>query len=634
VKLRLLLTGLTILLAGTTLRAQISGDAIGVHNLGPGGGSPRYGARPDFCAYCHAPHSGLNIGLWNQKLTTQSYTLYASTTEANTGMQPVLNHDSNECLSCHDGTVGVGNTVAYGQVTMTGTMFTADVFGSNMQPTHPFSLVKPLKTPIDVAAVLRHGRTLDTTGAVRMIQGNVECTSCHNPHVQAKDTVSLNFLVKDSSLGAMCLACHDPTRQIGSQVNPLADWTTSIHNTNTGVIASGSHLGSYGTVQKDACIACHAPHNGSGAARLLRAQNELDCLTCHNGGTTVSPMLAYANVGSEYQKRVIHPLPTSTYPHDANEPTLLEDNRHATCVDCHAPHASQNVGTAFPPPPQIRISQKDIAGIYASDGTSVRAPAVYQYENCLRCHGLSTYEQSGSQWGYLPAWAVSYSQALDVIPQFLPPSNTLSSHPVMQTSYSTLTQFSLRTNMTNQNGSLGSRVIGNQILCTDCHNSNDNREFGGTGANGPHGSIYDHLLERQYVYNTPPTTAGGTVGNLQTSPVLDYTGPYALCDKCHDLSIVNSSTSWSGHLNHLADGFSCATCHNAHGLGAVNSNFTGQRLVDFDLNIVAANPNYSLPISYTYGSPNTCVLACHNYAHNPDGSVSRLMARKRPGTKK
>jgi hypothetical protein len=128
-----LLAVLTILLSGTTLLAQFSGDVLGMHNLGPGSGSPITGARTDSCAYCHAPHSGLNRGLWNQKLTTQNYTMYHSDTEKNRSRQPRLGDDSNQCLSCHDGTVAVGNTVVYGQVTTRGSMNTWDVFGSKMQ---------------------------------------------------------------------------------------------------------------------------------------------------------------------------------------------------------------------------------------------------------------------------------------------------------------------------------------------------------------------------------------------------------------------------------------------------------------------------------------------------------------------
>ena len=221
-----------ILLTSGSLLAQFSGDVIGMHDLGPGSKSPITGARTDFCMYCHEPHSGLATGqaLWNQKLTTQSYSLYTSDTEKNRGMQPLLGADSNLCLSCHDGTVAPGTTIVYGQVTMFGSMYENDIFGNNLQPSHPFALALPLKDNIDlIASLAAKGTTGDPTGAVRLIQGNIQCTSCHEPHVQDKDPVSLNFLVRDSSSGQMCLACHDPMRQISGKVNPLADWATSAH---------------------------------------------------------------------------------------------------------------------------------------------------------------------------------------------------------------------------------------------------------------------------------------------------------------------------------------------------------------------------------------------------------------------
>ena len=84
-KLRTLLAGITMLAGGSTLFAQYTGDVLGMHSLGPGTKAPIVGSRPDPCGYCHAPHSGLNTGLWNQKLTTQTYTTYTSDTEKNTG---------------------------------------------------------------------------------------------------------------------------------------------------------------------------------------------------------------------------------------------------------------------------------------------------------------------------------------------------------------------------------------------------------------------------------------------------------------------------------------------------------------------------------------------------------------------
>ena len=106
-KIKAFMSVLVLLLAGGTLRAQISDDVIGVHDLGPGSKSPTTGLRSDFCGYCHAPHSGIDTGsapLWNQTLTTQTYTPYTSTTYNQTGNpKPLLGSDSNLCLSCHDG---------------------------------------------------------------------------------------------------------------------------------------------------------------------------------------------------------------------------------------------------------------------------------------------------------------------------------------------------------------------------------------------------------------------------------------------------------------------------------------------------------------------------------------------------
>ena len=64
--------------------------------------------------------------------------------------------------------------------------------------------------------------------------------------------------------------------------------------------------------------------------------------------------------------------------------------------------------------------------------------------------------------------------------------------------------------MMNLDGITAGRLMGQQIFCTDCHNSDDNREFGGTGPNGPHGSNYAHILERNYQFSRPQSL-GGTV---------------------------------------------------------------------------------------------------------------------------
>jgi predicted CXXCH cytochrome family protein len=604
----------------TNLSAQ-AGDVLGVHDLSPSGASPVHGKLPGACYYCHAPHSGIGglTPLWNQKLSTHAYTPYTSTTaNALESAQPPQSSPSTLCLSCHDGTVAPGQTQAYGAIPTSGSMKTNDVLGTNLQSSHPFSLMLPLKdAPYLSASLASSGKTLDKTGAVKLINGNVECTTCHAAHRQAIDPVSQNFLVMKSGGGALCLECHDPTRVMTGKANPLANWTTSAHAMAANVVTNAPPappLGSYHTVAQNACISCHAPHNGLGPARLLRGANEQDCLTCHNGSAAVYPSIS--NIAAEYAApKVGHPIPTPLFPHDAAESVLLNQNRHATCVDCHSAHGS-NVTTNFPPPPGIRPSQNGVAGISAAGGVTVVNPTVNQFENCLRCHGTSTGKSTNPIYGYLPMWTVSAGDPLNIIPQLALTAS--SSHPVTHDSNSPLPQPSLLSNMLNLDGVTQGRAMGVRISCTDCHNSDDNREFGGTGPNGPHGSKFTHILERRYEFSQAPRP-GMPVVNLFPNPDLSAAGPYALCGKCHNLKLVLANTSFTGHAMHINTGFSCSTCHTAHGLGSLSATVSGERLVNFDANVVA--PNGAMPVSYNRAT-NTCNLTCHGQAHPVTAPVS------------
>ena len=712
------------LLAAVAMLAQ-STDVIGPHDLSPGGTSPIKGTLSGSCLYCHAPHSGLNgqagvaqTPLWNQKLSNvQSYTVYSSTTLVNTpNPSPPLGTDSTLCLSCHDGTVAgsPGALVAYGQVPMSGQMNAADVFGTSLSTMHPVSFVLPLKASPDLVPSLTANppTTADTTGAVKLINGNVECTSCHNPHVQNIDPNNPNFLVINNSGSQLCLACHStiptgtgmgltnvadasPTSASGSvgmmashanqlammnvglsthafssapiaaswvgdatmknvgtrtttsppttrtdKTNPLAGWSTSIHAMATNSVArqvsvenslptpqrvavnaKQSSLGSYGTVARNGCSSCHTQHNAIGGNSLLRAPDDQTCIICHNGSANVSPPAP--NVLAEMlAPKNGHAFSPGNTAHRSNENALLNQNLHVTCVDCHNPHSSKKV-TGSPAAPTMRTSQGRILGISATDGVSVLNPAINQYENCLRCHGTSTGKQSKTNFGYLPVRLVSGGDPLNMIPQF---SNAISSHPVMHDRMSALPQPSLRPNMLNLDGRTQGRNMASRILCTDCHNSDDNREFGGNGPNGPHGSIFTHILERRYEFSQAQLP-GKFITNLFPNPSLSVEGgasggPYALCGKCHDLTQIVNNTSFSGHARHVVqDGFSCSVCHTAHGTGVQPGSSFGQRLINFDLNVVA--PNGSTPISYNRAT-NSCSLVCHNHAHqssSPTGAA-------------
>jgi predicted CXXCH cytochrome family protein len=458
------------------------------------------------------------------------------------------------------------------------------------------------------------------------MNGNIECTSCHSPHVQAIDKIAQNFLVRDSSNGQMCLACHDPNRVVQGKINPLAGFTGSIHQTATNQVSADGHIGSYPTVGVNACTSCHESHDSVAPARLLRPATPAatgtdpatqNCMTCHNGGTYLSP--APLNIMAEVAK-TSHPLPSGVNFHDAAEPILLNHNRHATCVDCHNAHASHQT-LQFTAPPTLRPSQAGVSGISATDGVTVLTPAINQYENCLRCHGTSTGKQRLIIYGYAPRREVSASDPLNIIPQFA--STATSSHPVTHARNSPLPQPSLLLNMLNLNGTTSARLLGagTFIFCTDCHNSDDNREFGGAGPNGPHGSVNSHLLERNYQFSQA-AEPGGVVTNLFPNPDITVSGPYAMCAKCHNLTQILSNSSFTQHSLHVSQyGFTCSVCHTAHGMGATSPSVTGERLVNFDVHVVAQNG--AAPISY-HRATNTCVMVCHQAVHNPNGTVTTL----------
>jgi hypothetical protein len=308
-----------------------------------------------------------------------------------------------------------------------------------------------------------------------------------------------------------------------------------------------------------------------------------------------------------------HAFSVGNTPHRPHEAVLLNQNMHVTCVDCHNPHSSNRVAS-FSPAPGVRSSQSMVTGISATDGETVVSPAANQYENCLRCHGTSTGKKLSLNAGYLPMRAVSASDSLNVIPEFS--SFATSSHPVFHDRTSMFPQPSLRTAMMNLDGRTNGRSMSTRILCTDCHNSDDNREFGGIGPNGPHGSIFPHIMERRYEFSQTPAP-GRLVTNLFPNPVLSAEGgtnggPYSLCAKCHDLNQLIANTSFSEHARHIKDGFSCSVCHTAHGMGAQSGTISGERLVNFDINVVA--PNGGVPVSYSRAT-NSCSLVCHNHTH-------------------
>ncbi len=181
------------------------------------------------CVFCHTPHQPEGppqidtYPLWNHDLSaTASYGTYDSTTfdggTGGAGLNTIADigggtSASNLCMSCHDGTIGVGSlyndaNIAAGEetpanaATLMGAIGTgnADV-GTDLTNDHPVNF------DYDNALFAADGGLVDPSNAavaVLLSAGKVQCSSCHDVH----DPTHLPFLAADNSGSALCLTCH------------------------------------------------------------------------------------------------------------------------------------------------------------------------------------------------------------------------------------------------------------------------------------------------------------------------------------------------------------------------------------------------------------------------------------------
>lgn len=595
----MLLAATAGLRAGSVKTAVIGSQ----HDLTVTGSGPVKSGVSSACIICHAPHNiNPNVTpLWNHALSSQSYVTYNSTTYKG-GAETPSSGSSKLCLSCHDGTVAVGLTVAQGTVGTSGSMTAADVLGTNLQASHPVSMSPADDGEIVTSLIATPPTSKDP--AVVLVNGKVECTTCHDPHKPNNDTKVQMFLTRSNASGGMCLACHDPTRV---QPNPLYGYTVSAHGTSSNTTPVAAGFGSYGTVATNGCSNCHLGHNNAAGARNVRALEEAACTPCH-GGTNLSPVLR--NITGEYAKTYVHPTMTVSGAHDAAEAVPVNTARHAECADCHNSHtATAQVGTALPP-----ALQSDLAGVNGYDTSGPQTVAITEYQVCFKCHADSSNKPATSIYGRTavrypggpmptgyplqpPRPADQYNLRLKFMSAI--------SHNVMGSSVPTTSNTTLRPFMLNVDGVTNNTTrpltSTSRIYCTDCHNNDQARNSNGTGPNGPHGSAFPHLLQSSLFQDA----VGGGGGGGGTAAA-------GICNKCHNL---NSVRNISPHDDHNTVG--CTTCHDPHGVigGSPGAN---RALINFDTSI-AARATTSNYFGYFYISANNkgCYTSCHGENHNP-----------------
>ncbi|MFC1761378.1 cytochrome c3 family protein [Planctomycetota bacterium] len=463
------------------------------------------GASP--CSHCHTPHHALGMTpLWNQELSTATYTIYQSSSLDSQVGQPT--GASKLCLSCHDGTValsqmGDGTTMPPG----------ASHLGTDLSDDHPVSFVysdaiASQDLQIRPASMLPEQLKLDASG-------ELQCTTCHDAHNNQHG----KFRAISNLGSAMCLQCHI-----------LNGWTLSSHES-----AMKSLLGSsdpylqnseYRHMADTACLCCHRSHSAGRPERLLQAAlSEDNCMSCHDGS------VAHTNIESSLAKISAHDVRRYNNLHDPRE-VPADAARHVECVDCHNPHATQSLAAS---PPLVPGALQGVSGVTATGG--IIQEAQYEYEVCFKCHAdnLSRIDS------VIPRQITQTNCRLE-----FDPSNP-SFHPV---------------EVPGKNPDVPSlippRTTSTLIYCTDCHASDS------SGTKGPHGSNYTPLLA--FNYETDDYTKEGTfayelcyqchsrnsiLGNesfTKHKEHLEHDTPCSACHDAHGISSGQGNTTENSHL--------------------------------------------------------------------------------------
>ncbi len=581
---------LALLVIGS--HAALAEDSVvhSKHDLSAQGPGPIRGVHEnEICIFCHAPHNAApQTPLWNRENPITHYRIYESSTIDARIDQP--SGASKMCLSCHDGSMALGNVLSrpsthpFVMTARTIPPGTADLT-NDLSDDHPIgfrydralsNIDRQLRAPEVVTEELPLGR-----------HGEMHCTTCHDPHNNQLG----DFLRVTDRMGMVCLSCHDRD-----------GWKHAAHAVSnkrtSGRVVDPSERLKYATVSGNGCLSCHKIHSAPKRERLLRFRREEEgCLNCHSGA------VAAFNIASEINKRSGHDDRRLTGVHDpAENPFTMR--RHVECVDCHNPHAAEpnHIGVVRGTlGPTVKGPNLHVSGVTIS-GREIDQ-AKFGYEICLKCH------------------ADSVTREQDDTPRQVSQSNTRLQFQTSNPSFHPVAG-------PRRNRDVVSLIpplrVGSMITCTDCHNSDNARFMGGSGPNGPHGSIFEPLLVRNY--ETDDLTS-------------ESAEAFALCYGCHSRESILGDDSFSLHRRHIVgSGAPCSACHTAHGVSRSQGNSTNHSsLINFDLSIVfpADSPN-GRRIEYmdTGRLAGNCTLTCHGLTHvsfpynNRTTGASRVQSKR------
>ncbi len=537
---------------------MVSGQSVvnSVHNLSVRGpGTIKAQSESEICIFCHTTHTSAPIApLWNRNKSGAAYLLYNSSTLDALPGQP--DGSSILCLSCHDGTIALGNLISKPGVEFNKGVTTMPIGKSNL--TTDLSDDHPISFVYDAALAVKDkelNKPTDIMFPVQLEKGKLQCTSCHDPH---KDIYN-NFLVATNQSSNLCLSCHKTN-----------NWMASSHQTSNNTWNGNGenpwfHT-PYTTVATNACENCHNPHNAGGKERLMKYRKEEDnCYDCHNGN------VATTNIQQQFVKSYRHNVSGYVGVHNPIEVGIPKD-KHVECSDCHNAHAAKHADATAP---NVKASNAGVQGI-SQAGTVVESVA-YEYEICYRCH---------SQNAVTPS-SVTHVIAQNNVRMEFDPGN-YSYHPVAAIGKNN-----------NVPSLISPLTTTSMIYCSDCHTSD-----GANSPAGPHGSIYPQILKSNY-------------NRSAYSP--ESVMAYALCYSCHDRNSILSDQTFAYHKLHVAQqAISCVACHDSHGISSSQASpQSSTHLINFNTGKgFAQEADGLLRYEDTGENHGKCYLTCHGKKHS------------------
>ena len=243
----------TTIMAAAGFGTGIAGTS---HDFQSGTGSSGVKNGAGMCTFCHTPHKAKStLLLWNHTLSSNTFQWDVAATTSGTALPGftgnAYNGPSAKCLSCHDGSVAIGDvgwfqeaaatlsTFKVGQAGVSnpitpGTTSKMVGAGGNMSGNHPVAIPYPFNGAPNVYNGSTTGAQLATTdfavdptvnnirlysdvgggaiiGKTTPGKTGIECSSCHDPHNKAaKDDFFLRGKLAGGSKadGYLCLQCH------------------------------------------------------------------------------------------------------------------------------------------------------------------------------------------------------------------------------------------------------------------------------------------------------------------------------------------------------------------------------------------------------------------------------------------